>query len=297
MKTALHVASICAAAIIASCCAAAESSFINFETAPVHPLALSPDRRILAVCNLPDGRVELFDISSGIPVHSGDVLVGIDPVSVRFRDTNELWVVNFISSSVNVVDVTRKHVIATISTVAGAADVVFAGTPERAFVSCARSNTVVVFDPVTRVCLTNIAIDGDRPKAIAVSPDGSKVYVAIFESGNASTILVGEALKHPAGPYGGQFPPPSASTNLPPGFFEEMTACAAFEEQRPDSLIVKKNAAGRWMDDNNGDWTEFISGTNSAVDARGLFHRPQGWDMPDRDQTFRAHQRPSWCRK
>src|SRR6266496_886676 len=77
MKTALHVASICTAAIIASCCAAAESSFINFETAPVHPLALSPDRLILAVCNLPDGRVELFDISSGIPVHSGDVAVGI----------------------------------------------------------------------------------------------------------------------------------------------------------------------------------------------------------------------------
>ena len=34
--------------------------FINFESAPVHPVALAPDGRTLAICNLPDGRVELF---------------------------------------------------------------------------------------------------------------------------------------------------------------------------------------------------------------------------------------------
>ena len=32
-------------------------------------------------------------------------------------------------------------------------------------------------------------IDGNRPRAMEVSPDGSKVYVAIFESGNSSTII------------------------------------------------------------------------------------------------------------
>ena len=74
------------------------SSFINFETAPVHPVALSPDRQTLAVCNLPDGRVELFDVSSGTPVSLGEVRVGVDPVSLRFRTTNELWVVNHIST-------------------------------------------------------------------------------------------------------------------------------------------------------------------------------------------------------
>jgi hypothetical protein len=43
-------------------------------------------------------------------------------------------------------------------------------------------------------------------------------------------------------------------------------------------LIVKKGAAGRWMDDNNGDWTEFIRGTNAALTGRVA-----GWDMPDHD--------------
>ncbi len=32
------------------------------------------------------------------------------------------------------------------------------------------------------------------------------------------------------------------------------------------------------MDDNRGDWTEFISGTNTVFTGR-----PVGWDMPDHD--------------
>jgi len=74
------------------------------RAAPVHPVALSPDGNVLAVCNLPDYRVELFDVSGGIPMPLGDVPVGVDPVSLRFRTTNELWVVNHISSSINVID-------------------------------------------------------------------------------------------------------------------------------------------------------------------------------------------------
>src|SRR4029077_19286239 len=91
-------------------------SFINFETAPVHPLALSPDSTRLAVCNLADGRLELFDVTSGSPVPLGSVPVGIDPVSVRFRTATEAWVVNHISDSISVVDVTSLRVIATIDT-------------------------------------------------------------------------------------------------------------------------------------------------------------------------------------
>src|SRR3954454_6051352 len=99
--------------------------FVNFETAPVHPVDLSPDGHTLAVCNLPDYRIELFDVSSGIPQAIGDVPVGTDPVSVRWRTTNELWVVNYISSSVNVVDVARRLIIATLQTRSGPADLVF----------------------------------------------------------------------------------------------------------------------------------------------------------------------------
>lgn len=260
------------------------SSFVNFETAPVHPVALGPDGRTLAVCNLADGRVELFDVSSGVPTAAGDVPVGVDPVSVRWRSTNELWVVNHISSSVSVVDVARRLIVATVQTKAGPADVAFAGAPTRAFVSCSRVNTVQVFDPITHECVTNLLIDGERPKAMGVSPDGSRVYVAIFESGNASTILappftaIGFApdpgpVEHTEGPYQGQNPPPNQGA-----VFNPLINANINEAPPRVSQIVKKNAAGRWLDDNNRDWTEYVSGTNAHLSGR-----IEGWDMPDRD--------------
>src|SRR5262249_673775 len=141
---------------------------------------------ILAVCNLPDARIELFDVSSGSPVPLGDVPVGMDPVTVRFRTANELWVVNHISCSLSIVDIAKRRVGATVQTGNGPADVVFAGMPRRAFVSCAAENVVQIFDAQTHRAITKVVIDGERPKSMATSADGSQVYVAIFESGNGS---------------------------------------------------------------------------------------------------------------
>lgn len=58
-------------------CAAAPTSFIDLETAPLHPVALGPDGRTLAVCNLPDNPVELFNVSSGVPTALDDVPGGV----------------------------------------------------------------------------------------------------------------------------------------------------------------------------------------------------------------------------
>src|SRR6185436_9264468 len=183
----------------------AADSFVNFETPPVHPIALSPDGGQLAVCNLADGRLELFDVSSGTAVSVGSVPVGLDPVSVRYRTTSEAWVVNHISDSISVVDISARQVVATIRTLDTPADVIFAGAEGRAFVSCATPNTVQVFDAVTRQLVTNLVVAAERPKALAASPDGSKVYAAIFESGNGTTVL---------GPkLGSSFRPPG--TNFP----------------------------------------------------------------------------------
>jgi len=257
--------------------------FINWETPPIHPVALSPDGARLAVCNLPDNRLELFDVTSGTPVSTGSVPVGLDPVSVRWRTSNEVWVVNYISDSVSIVDAASMRIVATLNTLDTPADIVFAGSPQRAFVSCAMPNTVQVFDPVTQTAIAEVRIDGERPKAMAASPDGSKVYVAIFESGNASTIL-GPAITNglgsnvvndTTGPYGGRNPPPNSGANFNPPVNPNIPT-----NLPPPKVphIVKKNAAGHWMDDNNGDWTEFVSGTNAALSGRRT-----GWDMPDHD--------------
>lgn len=260
--------------------------FVNFETPPIHPIALSPDHSRLVVCNLPDGRLEVFDVRERLPRLVGNVPVGIDPVTARFRTTNEVWVVNHISDSVNVVDLDSMRVRATLQTLDAPADVVFAGNPPRAFVSCAMEDTVLVFDPLTHQRIAAVPIDGDRPKAMCVSPDGRQVYVAIFESGNASTILAPLfALKGPLplpgvlqatnGPYRGTNPPPNSGTNFSPAINTNIPG-----NLRPagQGHIVKKDAAGRWMDDNNGDWTEFVSGARAEVSGRVA-----GWDMPDHD--------------
>jgi YVTN family beta-propeller protein len=260
----------------------AEKPFVNFETAPVHPIALSPDGTRLVVCNLPDGRLEVFDAASGHLVPLGSVPVGLDPVSVRFRTAQECWVVNHVSDSVSIVDLSTLRVRATLETLDTPADVVFAGSPLRAFVSCVLPNTLQVFDPLNRQWLTNVVIEAERPKALAVSPDGQMVYAAIFESGNRTTlvgphfdsmIFNANAAERPDGPYGGQNPPPNLGTNFSPA----LNPALASNIPRT-SMIVRKGADGRWMDDNEHDWSVFVSGSQAAATLR-----VPGWDLPDRD--------------
>src|ERR1700685_4246209 len=100
------------------------TNFFNFENSPVHPVALSPDGTRLAVCNLPDDRLEIFDVTSGAPVSLGSVTVGLDPVTIRFRTATEMWVVNYVSSSISIVDLPSMRVIATLCVSKEPADVV-----------------------------------------------------------------------------------------------------------------------------------------------------------------------------
>src|ERR1044071_647632 len=125
MRIWLVVLLMVAAATPPGVAAVATTNFINFETAPVHPIALGPDGHTLALCNLPDNRVELFDVSDGIPIPRGSVPVGLDPVSLRFASATELWVVNHISSSISILDLPSLRVVATLDTPAGPSDLVF----------------------------------------------------------------------------------------------------------------------------------------------------------------------------
>ncbi|MCC6661916.1 MAG: hypothetical protein IT437_13635 [Phycisphaerales bacterium] len=262
--------------------------FVNWESPHVHPLAMTPSGNRLLACNTPDNRLEVFGfLASGAIVPISAIPVGLDPVSVRARTNTEAWVVNNISDSVSIVDLASKTVLATLRTLDEPCDVVFAGSPVRAFVTCSEANTVQVFDPANLAAPpVNIAIDAESPRALAVSPDGSRVYAAIFESGNGSTILGGGALagagnplsfppnvvNNPAGPYGGVNPPPNAGA-----VFSPPIGPGAVGPPRV-GLIVKKDAGGAWMDDNAHDWTALVSGAQA-----GLSGRVPGWDLPDRD--------------
>ncbi len=261
----------------------AQSSFVNWESPHVHPLDATPNGDRLLAVNTADARLEVFRIGQQLR-RVVSIPVGLDPVSVRARGNGEAWVVNHVSDSISVVDLASGLVRATLATDDEPCDVVFAGTPQRAFVSCSQANTLLVFDPADLTAApTRIQVQGEDPRALAVSPDGQEVYLAVFESGNGSTILGGglqinglyppNAVNHPAGPHGGVNPP----ANGPNGAFVPVLNPALPGMLRV-GLIVKKDASGAWRDDTGADWTNLVSGTQSHLSGR-----PQGWDLPDRD--------------
>jgi len=264
------------------------STFVNWENLSVHPVDVTPDGKLLCVCNTPDNRLELFDLSGPVPVPVASIAVGLDPVSVRVRSNSEVWVANHVSDSVSVVDLPTRRVVETLATLDEPADIVFAGAPQRAFVSCSQANAIQVFNPDDLgTAPVVVAIDAEDPRALAVSADGSEVYAAIFESGNGTTSLGGGADSDSAGSRIG-FPPnvvsdtdgPHAGVNPPPN------DGAAFDPpQRPGNpapppvgLIVKRDDDGAWRDDTGADWTRLVSGDLAARSGR----RP-GWDLVDRD--------------
>jgi DNA-binding beta-propeller fold protein YncE len=273
----LALALLCAAPL------AAQSNFVNWETPQVHPLDLTPDGARLIAVNTADGRIEVFDVSGPSVAHAFDVPVGVDPVSVRCRTSDEVWVVNHVSDSISVVSLAARNVVATLRTQDEPADVVFAGSPLRAYVSCSQANSLQVFDPLSLAAAPlTIPIVGEDPRALAVSPDGSRVYVAIYESGNSTTVLGGGALSNIGvppnvvndanGPWGGQNPPPNSGAGFSPPINP------ALPPPPRVGLIVRKDGAGQWLDDNGGNWTAKVSGASAANSGR-----PVGWDLADHD--------------
>lgn len=245
-------------ALLGGLASAQSGQFVNWESPTVHPLDITPDAARLLAVNLADNRLEVFDIAGGVPVPIGSAPVGMDPVSVRARTSVEAWVVNHISDSVSVVDLTTLHVRRTLAAGDAPGDVVFAAG--RAFVSASGDNAVRVFNlsdldaaPIV------LPIQGEGPRALAT--DGVRVYAAIFESGNKTTILSEQQVSTPSlNPYPGDpNPPPNAGTAFDPPIAPGLPA-------PPRAGLIVKKMGQAWRDDNNGNWSSAVS-----------------WDLHDHD--------------
>src|SRR5437773_9987315 len=193
-------------------------SFVTFESGQVRPLALSPDDTHLYAVNTPDDRLEIFDIDpQGSLARSGSVPVGLEPVAVAAHaDGQHVWVVNHLSDSVSIVDVSSRppRVVRTLLVGDEPRDIVFAGTGgNRAFITTAHRGQnsgvpptdlttagvgraeVWVFDATNLgtslggTPLTKLTFFGDTPRALAASPSGNRVYAAVFHSGNRTATI------------------------------------------------------------------------------------------------------------
>ncbi|MEL6253469.1 MAG: PKD domain-containing protein [Bacteroidota bacterium] len=267
------------------------SDFVNFESAHVHPLDKTPDGRKLLAVNTAANTLEVFTLTENGPVNTASIPVGTDPVSVRVRNNSEAWVANVISDNVSIVDLDQEVVVRTLNTENEPSDIVFAGSPLKAFVSCAERESILIFDLSDLDAAPNeVLLIGEQPRAMAVSPDGNTVYTAFFESGNQTTVINGNQfiaaggleaagsgsttvtndVTNPLGPYSGAIPVPNNGTGFSPALNPALPP-----KTNTQSLVVKKNASGQWLDDNGGNWTNIVSG--------GDGERVNGWDLQDRD--------------
>jgi DNA-binding beta-propeller fold protein YncE len=247
--------------------------FTLFETGQVRPLAMSPDGTRLFAVNTPDHRLEIFTVAIGALTHVGSVPVGLEPLAVAARSNNEVWVVNHLSDSVSIVDVTspaQARVVRTLLVGDEPRDIVFAGPgSSRAFITTAHrgQNTplhaaietilstpglgradVWVFDATNLgatlggVPLTTVTLFGDTPRALTVSPDGSTVYAAVFHSGNRTTTI-SEGGVPDGGPGAGGLPAPTAN-------FQSIAG--------PEVGLIVRWDGTKWTDELNRNWNSTV---------------------------------------
>ena len=266
--------------------------FLEFESGPVRPLAMSPDGTRLYAVNTPDARLEIFAIGTGGIAKIGSVPVGLEPVAVAARTNGEVWVVNHLSDSVSIVDVAASPPRVTRTLLVGdePRDIVFAGPGgTRAFITTAHrgqqrvdasiaavpgagdpqlttasvgradvwvfdaANLGTAFGGVPQKIMTFF---GDTPRGLAVSPDGLTVYAAIHYSGNQTTTVS-------EGMVCNGFSINAPCTNsqglqTPGGVLPPSTDHVGNQAPEVGIIVKFNNSNGKWEDERGRDWTQAV---------------------------------------
>jgi YVTN family beta-propeller protein len=188
----------------------------HFESPPVHPIELSPSGNLLFAVHTADHHLVVFDVSGAVPVRVAEVPVGLEPVTVRARNEDEVWVVNHLSDSISVVDVPTGRIVRTLLVGDEPTDLAFAGVPERAFVCLSQEDRILVIDPAApEGSRPSIPLQGSDPRSLALSPDGNTLYVTIHDSGNETTAIPFATVEALGGPPAPDPPTKRGATGTP----------------------------------------------------------------------------------
>jgi len=275
--------------------AIANAAFTAFETGQVRPLAISSDGGRLYVVNTPDNQLEVFGSDDFGLTHLASIPVGLEPVAVALRNDNEAWVVNHLSDSITIVDVSVSppRISRTLLVGDEPRDIVFAGSGgNRAFITTAHrgqnspyNSTNIPNDPgeltspgtgradvwvfnaanpgaaLGGTPLTIVSLFGDTPRPLAVTPDGGTVYAGVFHSGNRTTTIHGEAVCD----GGAAAAPCSVNGSIAPGGLPAPNIDADNVSQPEVGLIVRHDGS-HWLDELDRQWDALVR-----------------FDLPDKD--------------
>ena len=130
----------------------------------------------------------------------------MEPISVAALSDSEACVVNTLSDDISIVNLNTLHVRATVRGGDEPGDVVFAGSPLRAYVSVSQEDRIAVLDPASLAPVASIPVGGRMPRALARKADGSSVYAAMMEANNRTSILSAARLPNDSIPQDPDFP-------------------------------------------------------------------------------------------
>lgn len=273
-------------------------TFRAFESGPVRPLALSPDGRRLFAVNTPDNRLEVLTIKPRGLVLERSVPVGMEPVSVAVRDAGTLAVANHLSDSVSLVTLDgRETRVCTLEVGDEPQDVVFAGEQrEFLFVTTAHRGQsspvpdgdydrpgigradVWVFDVEAlgdcsnRAPVTIVRLFSDKPRALAVTGDGTRVYAAAFRSGNRTTVVHRELVCE----GGSKAPPCEIDGGTAPGGLPAPNRNIEGRAGPAAGLIVQfDEQSGEWMDELGRSWSDAVRFSLPDIDVFTIDAAPE----------------------
>ena len=217
----------------------AAASDANFESPPVHPVELTPNGKHLLVAHLADHRLVAYYLGGDTPYRVTEIMVGLEPVTVRARDNDEVWVVNHISDSISIVKLSQKSVVRTILVGDEPTDVVFAAG--KAFVCVSQEDLIRVYDTNNLDATpTDIALATSDPRSLALSNDESTLYVVGLDSQNRTTVIPATTVSADGGLPA---PVPPMNGALPPA---------------PEVGLIVRHDGVNWVDDQGGIWTASV---------------------------------------
>ncbi|MCB9838636.1 MAG: hypothetical protein H6813_04790 [Phycisphaeraceae bacterium] len=178
--------------------------YVNFESPPIDAIALSEDGGTLFAANTPNGTLVIVDVSGPAMQRIGEVPTGLEPVSVAVQPGTGgrfVWVCNFVSDTVSVVDTQGLVVVDVVRVGDEPASVTFSDDGATAFVvtqgppvfdpgdEIRQTGGVVAIDTSSRQVVGKLLLGMNTPRRSVMVPGRDRLVVAALRSGNNTTVV------------------------------------------------------------------------------------------------------------